>query len=134
MIAWYPPRVQSLLTGTGDGLTIPLVLDVAGGKHALDAGQGRAGLRDDIPVLVRLELAGNEGGGGRVADGVEQTADGELALFPRLSVLDAQSGKKIAIAETFNSHRIPEDSLMRNNQPHRWGWGKKFGDGLTILG
>src|SRR6185312_5953579 len=44
-------------TGGGDGLAVGVVLHVATHEHALDVRRRRAGLGDQVPVVVHLEDA-----------------------------------------------------------------------------
>src|SRR5262245_4760046 len=46
--------------GSGNRLTVALVLYVASREHAGDAGHRRARRRDDVALLVGLELAAQE--------------------------------------------------------------------------
>ena len=57
------------------------------GEHAGHAGLRRARLRLDVAVRVELELADEELGHRRVADGDEQRRDGDRRFSPRLHVL-----------------------------------------------
>lgn len=60
-------RRHTARTGRRDGLAVLLVLDVAGGEHALDGCLGGTGYGLNVAVCVEGELGLDEGGGGLVA-------------------------------------------------------------------
>ena len=84
-------------TGAGDGLAVLLVLDVAGGEHALDAGLALAGLGNEVAVLVHVELALEQGGRGVVADGVKQALGIDGLLLLGDVVLDDELGHEAVL-------------------------------------
>lgn len=75
-------------TGTGDSLSVSLVLDITSGKDTLDVGVccTRDGL--DVTILIHVNLTLDEGRGGVVADGVEQTVGLVNLLLASLIILD----------------------------------------------
>ena len=66
--------------GGGDGLTIAMVLNVAGDEHA---GNGRqaAVIGDEVAVAVHFQLALEDGRVRIVANGDEHALDGDFARF-----------------------------------------------------
>lgn len=79
-------------TGTSrcDSLPVLLVLDVTGGEDTVDRSLGGAGNSLDVPIAVKLNLRLDEGSGGLVADGIEETVDGEVSDLTSLGVLDGK--------------------------------------------
>lgn len=80
------------LTGTSDGLAVALVLDVTASEDTLNAGVAGTGLGDDVSVLVELDLALDQGGGGVVTDSVEETVGVNNLLLAGDDVLDLEVG------------------------------------------
>lgn len=74
--------------GTGNGLSISLVLNISGSKETLDAGVccARDGL--DVAILVHVNLTLDECSGRVVADGVEQAAGLDSLLISGDGILD----------------------------------------------
>ena len=66
---------------SGDGLAVPLVLDISRGEHSLDVGVGGAGLNLHISFSVQRQLAGEGAGVGNVTDGIEKPVDIEDGLL-----------------------------------------------------
>ena len=98
---------------TRDRLPIPLILHITSGKHTSNARLCRSGDGQDVPIGVNLELVADEGGGGFVADGVEETGDGEVFLFAGLDVLDAEVVKEVAVTFAFKCDGVPENGLRK---------------------
>ena len=61
--------------GGGDRLAVGVVLHVAAGEDAVDVGVRRAGLGDEVAVVVHVEHALEQVGVGPMADGDEQAGD-----------------------------------------------------------
>ena len=81
----------------GDGLAIPMILDVPGGEDARQVGLGGAFLHDQIAALVGVEDVLEELGVRVVADRHEHAAGGDLADLvglpvPQLRPRDALAG------------------------------------------
>ena len=73
--------------GGRDGLAVRLVAGVAAPEDALHIGVGRPGARgDDVAFLVEVDLAGEDVGVGLVANGQEETGDGQDGLLAGLVV------------------------------------------------
>ena len=68
-------------SSTRDRLPVPLILDVASGKHPPNARLGCSGDSEDVTVGIDLKLVAYEGRGGLVADGVEKTRDRKILFF-----------------------------------------------------
>ena len=47
-------------SGSGDGLAVAFVLNVAAGKNSINAGLGGSGFGDDIASIIKFELAFEE--------------------------------------------------------------------------
>lgn len=75
-------------TGTGNGLSVSLVLDVTSGKDTLDVGVRSARDSLDVAILVHVNLALDKGSGGVVTDGVEETIGLVDLLLSGFVVLD----------------------------------------------
>ena len=82
-------------------------------EHTLHARLRRAGHGDDVAVRIGLELPAHEGGGGFVADGVEEPVDFEDVLFAGDDVADAEGVKEVAVPEALGRDGVPEDGLLR---------------------
>src|SRR5579872_574145 len=79
--------------GGGDGLLVDRVGDIAGGEDAFHAGGGTERVFEDDEALgVELELALEELGVGRVADGYEHAVRGDGGSFVSKDVADADAG------------------------------------------
>ena len=59
-------------TGGGDGLAVDFVLDITGGKYAIDGRFAGAGLGFDITGIIQSQLPFQKGSVGDVANGVKQ--------------------------------------------------------------
>lgn len=96
-------------TGTGDSLAILLVLDITGSKDTGDVGLGRAGGGLDVTILVQGELALEEGSGGDVANGVEETVDVHGASLLGDSVLELEALEQLAVTLALDGNGVVED-------------------------
>ncbi|MPM35580.1 hypothetical protein SDC9_82173 [bioreactor metagenome] len=89
----------------GDGLAVDVVLHVAGGEHAVHAGLGgkafQAALGDDVAGLVHFQVALEDFGVGRVADGDEAALQGDVFYLAVLCALDADAGHAALVAQHF---------------------------------
>src|SRR4051812_25127854 len=74
--------------GGRDGLSVVVVLHVAAGEHALDAGARALALGDEVAVLLEIELPDEQIGGGPVADGHEDAGERVVVELARLQVAD----------------------------------------------
>src|SRR2546422_10767466 len=79
----YTTLFRSPGAGGGDGLTVAMVLHVAGNKHAGNASQA-AMFGDQVAVRIHLEFALEHSGVGIVADGNKNTVKRNFASFARL--------------------------------------------------
>ena len=68
-------------SGTGDRLSISLILNIASSKHSPDARLRRAGDGQDVPIGINLKLVTDKSRGGFVTDGVEKTGYGKVLFF-----------------------------------------------------
>ena len=71
-------------SGSGDGLAVSTVLNVTGVKHRFYIG-ARAAMRDDVSVLIEINLPNKRRGVGDVANGDEESMD--IAFFEITSAL-----------------------------------------------
>lgn len=78
--------------GTGNGLAIAFVLDVTAGEDTLQAGVAGTRLGDDVSFVVEVDLALDQGGGGVMANSVEETVSVDGLLLAGDGVLDTQVG------------------------------------------
>jgi len=77
-------------TSTGNCLPVPLVLNITGGKYALDIGQCRTGDRYNVTIRVRVDLTADQTCCGFMSNGVEKTVDGEVRYLTSLDILGAE--------------------------------------------
>lgn len=138
-------RRGSERTGTGDGLAVTLVLDVTASEHAVEAGVAGTGLGDDVSILVEVDLALDQGGGGVVADGVEETVGIDNLLLAADGVLDAQVGHQahgLVLTENLGGHGVEANGdlgVSKQTVGHGLA-GTQFlatdqdGDAATVLG
>src|SRR4051794_21844935 len=63
--------------GRGDGLAVDVVDHVTAGEDAVDVRAGAGVLHLDVPLVVQLELAGEQLAARVVADGHEEPGDGQ---------------------------------------------------------
>src|SRR5450830_573111 len=98
--------------GAGDGLAVDMILHVAGGEHAIDAGGGgeafETGAGLDIAV-VHVKLAVEDAGVGFVADGDEQAVQGDRRDAAILRRLDRDAGHAAVVADDFIERVMPFD-------------------------
>lgn len=81
-----------MLTCTGNGLSVSLILDISSSKDTLNTGVASSGLSENVAVLIKLDLALDQGSGGVVTDGVEQTVGLNDLLLAGSDILDLQVG------------------------------------------
>ncbi len=74
--------------GGGHGLAVDLVLHVAAGEDAFDAGLGGAWDGLDVADLVEIDLAVEKNGVGLVPDGVKKAASRDGGFLAGFIVLD----------------------------------------------
>ena len=113
-------RGHATRSGRRDGLSVLLVLDVTGGEDTLDAGLGGSRDSSDVSILVEVELALDEGGGGLVTDGVEETVDLEVSGLLGLGVLEGEAGEELSVALALGSNGLVHQRLFEAQ-------GKRFG-------
>src|SRR5581483_3606519 len=108
-------RRHAAHAGGGYRLAEHLVLHVAGGEHAGNLGRGAVRSCDEIALIVERQLALEELGRGRVADGDEEAVTGDLLHLPGLHVADPDAGNAggLAGAQHFLDSRIPDDADLR---------------------
>lgn len=90
-------RSHTSRSGRRDGLSVFLILDITRRKDTFDG--CLRGTRDssDVSIFVQCDLALDEGSGGFVSDGVEQTVDLEILLLSRLDILDLERLEEVSI-------------------------------------
>ena len=76
--------------GGGHRLAVDVVGHVAGGEQARHRGRGRIGRGPDVAVRLHLDLAGDQLGRGRMADGDEHAVGGHLLHRAGLDVAAAR--------------------------------------------
>ena len=81
-----------------DRLAVGVVDDVADGEDAAEVGPGRAGLGDDVAVLVGLDLAGDDLRARHMADRDEGAGRLDLLLVAGLGVAQADLGQFAVLA------------------------------------
>lgn len=102
-------------TSTGDGLAVALVLDITAGKDARYTSVAGAGLGDDVAILVEVDLALDQGVGGVVADGVEETVGVDDLLVAIDGVLDTEVGHEavgLVLADNLGSNGVEANSAL----------------------
>ena len=107
-------RAHTARAGGGDGLPVDVVLDVADGEHARDVRLGRAGLRDQVAVLVVLELVDEELRVRVVADRDEEAAGLDLERLARLGVAQPDAGHRRVAEHLLDDVRGQELDLRRS--------------------
>lgn len=99
--------------GRGAGLTVDVVLHVAGGKDAFNAGRGSVthttGLGDNVTTF-HFELAGEDVGIRLVADGDEDASELQLLGVTRLHMLDADAGDARVVTKYFIQRRVDDQA------------------------
>lgn len=103
------------LTSTGDGLAVPLVLHITAGKDTLHAGEASSRLGDDVSILIEVNLALDEGVGGVVTNGIEQTVGLDNLFLAVGGVLDAEVRHEtvgLAVANNLRSDGIEADGAL----------------------
>jgi hypothetical protein len=132
-------------TSAGDGLSILLVLDITAGKDTRHAGVAGAGLGLDVAVLVELDLALDQLGGGVVADGVEEPLGIDDLLLAGLGVLDAQMGHQahgLVLAEDLGGDSVEahgdlgvgQEAVGHGLAGAQFVAAHKHGDAAAVLG
>jgi len=100
-------RSHAPASRTRDRLPIPLILHVPSCKHALHRRLCRSGYGDDVAIRVSLDLGAYEGRRRFVANGIEEPVNGEVFLFAREDVLDAEILEEVAVALAFCGDCVP---------------------------
>src|SRR4051812_30605303 len=99
--------------GRGDGLAVDVVDDVTAGEDAVDGGARRRVLDLDVAGVVELELAGEQLAARVVADGHEDTGDGELLDGAALDVGQPDAGDGVAAEDVGDLlAELPADLLV----------------------
>src|SRR5690606_2807135 len=105
-------RSLAAAAGAGDGLAVDVVLHVAGGEHAGNAGLGgiavAAALGDQVAVL-HFQLAGEDVGVGLVADGDEHALEIDILSLAVADALDPHPGHTALVAQHFVQRVVPLD-------------------------
>src|SRR4051812_10161756 len=103
-------RCHAAKPGGGHRLAIDVVGHVARGEQARHRCRGRIGCRPDVAVRLHLDLAGDELGRGRMADGDEHAVGGHLLDRAGLDVLqhDAADLERAFVAKHVVQRRIPD--------------------------
>lgn len=96
-------------SGRGDGLAVPLVLDITGSKDTGDVGLSRAGDGLDVTILVQVQLTLEQGGGGDVANGVEETIDIHRASLFGDGVLEDEGAEQLAVTLALDRDGVVEN-------------------------
>src|SRR5580692_1217102 len=94
--------------GRRDGLTVVVVLDVAAGEDAVDAGAGGAVERLDVAVVGQFELALEERRVRFVADGDEEAGGIELRLLAGDGMAHLESAH-LGVAHDVGDHGVPQE-------------------------
>ena len=100
-VAQVPLGVEGALAaaaGRRDGLAVGVVDHVADGEDALQVGAGRAGLGEDVAVLVGVDLVGDHLGAGDVADRDEGAVGLEVLALTGLDVAQAHVVEAAVVA------------------------------------
>ena len=103
-------RRHAAQAGGGDRLAVDVVGDVAGGEHAGHRGRGRVRRRLDVAGRLHLDLAGEQLGRRRVADGDEDAVDrhfGERAGLDVAAAARALDLERVVAADDFVERRCP---------------------------
>ncbi len=98
--------------GGGDGLPVDVILDVAGGEDTRDVRRGGAGLRDEVPVLVVIELVDEERCGRIVADRDEDAVGGHVPHLVGHRVAQAHALDRL-LAEEVVDDRVRDELDLR---------------------
>src|SRR5215813_12905831 len=101
--------------GRGHGLAEDLVLHVAGGPHAFDVGGRRVGLGQDVALAVHRELALEQLGVGRMADGDEHPVGRQFLLRTRLDVAHAHAldqRRRLGLAQYLLQRMVPQHRYL----------------------
>src|SRR5262249_52322298 len=95
--------------GGSDGLAVVVVGHVAGREYALNARvRPLRPLPDGVALRIGLDLAGEEVGIGRVADGDEHAAGRHVFGFAADGALEANGGNAVGVgAEHFVDDAVP---------------------------
>ncbi len=96
----------------GDGLPVRVVLHVTAREDTLHRGPGGVGAREDVAVLVEIELTAEERGVGGVSDRDEQPGDRELGLLAVAGVTQTDAGE-LAVAEGLDHLAVPAELHLR---------------------
>lgn len=96
-------------TSTGDGLAVFLVLNITGSENTGEVGLGGAGNGLDVTILVQVQLTLEQGGGGNVTDGIEQTVDIHGALLLGDSILELKGLEQLAITLALDGGSVVKD-------------------------
>lgn len=111
-------------SGRSDGLAVPLVLDITGSKDTGDVGLGRAGDGLDVTILIQVQLTLEQGGGGDVANGVEETVDIHRASLLGDGVLEDEGAEQLAVTLALDRDGVVENSdlgVARETVGHNLG-------------
>ncbi len=92
----------------GDGLTVVFVCDIACGEDALDGSVRRVWGCDDIAVLIHMDLFLEEGSGGVMTDGDEESLEVEGVLSFGLCIFE-EDGFEGVCSEYIEHACIPQD-------------------------
>lgn len=101
--------------GTGDSLAVTLVLNITAGEDTLDGGVAGTRLGENVAILIELDLLLDEGIGGVVTNGVEQTVGLDKLLLAGNSVLDTEVGHqtiRLVLANNFGSDGVEADNTL----------------------
>lgn len=110
---------NGLRTGTGDSLSVPLILNITSSKDTLNAGKGSARLGDNIAIGVSLKLALDEGGSRIVTDGIEKTVGLKSLLLASGNILDDQvAHETLVVTLDLDTDGVePDSDLLVVQQP-----------------
>lgn len=96
-------------SGTGDGLAVLLVLNIAGSKDTGDVGLGRTGDSLDVTILVQVQLALEQCGGGDVANGIEETVDIHRTGLLGDGILENEGAEQLAVTLALDRGSVVEN-------------------------
>mgnify|MGYP006876458425 FL=1 len=102
-------------TGTGDSLTVALILNITAGENTLDVSEASTGLGDDVSLVVELNLALDETTGGVVTNSVEETVSLNDLLRVRENVLDTEVGHeavRLVLADNLGGDGVEADLAL----------------------